>query len=146
MAPRIHTGIPGRWDGARCRQLRIARPEDDLPFLPEHQDLMLDFCNQPQPCPARHRCLLFALVNNYQLGVWGGMSPEDRAALRKTHPLPAGRPTGTGVVYDPPLQWVWMPPGEALQMHLDTRKQQRQKMGINNDKGSKTCRPDERTG
>ena len=143
MTAPIRTGIPQKWAGARCRDLRITSPENDLPFLPDCQDLMLDICNQPQPCPIRQRCLLFALVNNCELGVWGGMAPEDRAALRKTHPLGAGRRTATGVVFDPPDQWDWMPPGAALQL-LTVRQRQRLEAKENDDDRSETGWPDER--
>lgn len=34
-------------------------------------------------CPLLEVCLEFAMDNNERYGVWGGMLPEDRAALRK---------------------------------------------------------------
>jgi len=143
MAVPIRAGIPARWEGARCRQLRITCPDDDLPFNPDCQNRMLNICNTPDPCPVRERCLLFALVNNCHIGVWGGMGPEDRAALRKTYPLGMGRRTVTGVVYDPPAQWKWMPPGEALLL-LTARQRRRIEAEDNDDDGGKTCRQDER--
>lgn len=145
MAVQLRAGIPGRWEGARCRQLRITRPEDDLPFLPECQDLMLDFCNTPEPCPVRARCLLFALVNNYSKGVWGGMGPEDRVALRKKFPLGAGQRTGSGITYDLPPQWEWMPPG-AAQLLPSPRHRRRTETEKNGNDDSKTSRADERPG
>jgi hypothetical protein len=145
MAAPIRAGIPGKWEGARCRGLRITCPEDDLPFLPDCQDIMLDICNEPEPCPVRARCLLFALVNNCDQGIWGGMSPEDRAALRKTYPLGAGRRTETGVVYDPPAQWRWMPPETALLLLTDTQRKRRG-AGETGDDHSKTSWADERAG
>jgi hypothetical protein len=36
-------------------------------------------------CPIRHRCLIFALVNNEHYGVWGGLLPEQRHWLRQTY-------------------------------------------------------------
>ncbi len=36
-----------------------------------------------RPCPLRESCLEFALVNNERYGVWGGMSVDERAKLRK---------------------------------------------------------------
>lgn len=34
-------------------------------------------------CPARARCLDWALAANERDGVWGGASPEERARLRR---------------------------------------------------------------
>lgn len=36
-----------------------------------------------RPCPLLKQCLEFAMSNNERYGVWGGMSPEERAHLRK---------------------------------------------------------------
>jgi hypothetical protein len=36
-----------------------------------------------RPCPLREHCLEFALTNNERYGIWGGMTPEERAQLRK---------------------------------------------------------------
>ena len=33
-------------------------------------------------CPVREQCLSYALQNNEMHGVWGGMSPKQRFALR----------------------------------------------------------------
>jgi WhiB family redox-sensing transcriptional regulator len=34
-------------------------------------------------CPARERCLEFAIVTNQEYGVWGGTSEEERRVLRR---------------------------------------------------------------
>lgn len=34
-------------------------------------------------CPVRRECLLYALENNEQHGVWGGMTPQQRKDLRR---------------------------------------------------------------
>lgn len=34
-------------------------------------------------CPIRNKCLEYALVANEQAGVWGGMSPAERRAMRR---------------------------------------------------------------
>jgi WhiB family redox-sensing transcriptional regulator len=39
------------------------------------------------PCPLLASCLEFAMINNERYGVWGGMSPEERAQLRKERKL-----------------------------------------------------------
>lgn len=36
-----------------------------------------------KPCPLLLECLEFAMTNNERFGIWGGMTPEDRAKLRK---------------------------------------------------------------
>ena len=40
-----------------------------------------------KPCPLLELCLEFAMDNNERYGVWGGMSPEERAQLRKDRKL-----------------------------------------------------------
>lgn len=34
-------------------------------------------------CPVRNECLQFALENNIQHGIWGGMAERERRQLRK---------------------------------------------------------------
>lgn len=34
-------------------------------------------------CPLLEQCLEFAMNNNERFGIWGGKTPEERAALRK---------------------------------------------------------------
>ena len=34
-------------------------------------------------CPLKELCLVFAMANNERYGVWGGMTSEERAKLRK---------------------------------------------------------------
>lgn len=36
-----------------------------------------------RPCPLLAACLEFAMNNNERYGVWGGLSPDERAELRK---------------------------------------------------------------
>lgn len=111
MVIRLRMGIPGNWLGARCRQLQIWTWRDDPPFDGEQQDDMIAFCNEPDPCPIRHDCLVFALMNNCTDGVWGGMSPEDRRALRKKYPLGLGTRNEQGILeFHPRPEWQWHPP------------------------------------
>lgn len=68
----------------------------------------LDFCNgtvDDKVCPMREGCLLFALVNNERLGVWGGTSEADRRAIRKMWPWKGGNV--------PRPEWKWYPAGEV---------------------------------
>ncbi len=36
-------------------------------------------------CPQRHKCLIFALINNEHYGVWGGLYPQQRHDLRQRY-------------------------------------------------------------
>jgi WhiB family redox-sensing transcriptional regulator len=36
-----------------------------------------------QTCPVIKECLTYALVNQEQFGIWGGMSPRERMAMRR---------------------------------------------------------------
>ena len=40
-----------------------------------------------RPCPLLDLCLEFAMDNNERYGVWGGMTPDERAKLRKERKL-----------------------------------------------------------
>lgn len=66
-------------------------------------------------CAIRHECLVFALVNNERVGVWGGMSEDDRKALRKKWPWRSGK--------EPRPEWEWYPPGEARKL-LSVKEQE----------------------
>ena len=37
-------------------------------------------------CPAKYDCMAYALDNNIETGVWGGMTERERRALRRRHP------------------------------------------------------------
>lgn len=47
---------------------------------PEH--LALAYCDW---CPVKMECLVFALVTNQQMGVWGGVSATQRRKLRRNY-------------------------------------------------------------
>lgn len=49
-------------------------------------------------CEVRAECLAFALANNEQYGVWGGLSVKDRQFLRRA--LRRGLPLGSGADTD----------------------------------------------
>lgn len=122
MVIRTRMPIPDGWRGARCRQLDVTA-DYDPPYDRDWQGDMIEFCNEPDPCPIRNSCLMFALVNNCAGGVWGGMSPEDRRALRRRHPLGLGTRNDKGILeYHPRPEWEWMPPGQALAL-LTTEEQ-----------------------
>jgi hypothetical protein len=96
---------PGYWEGAKCEMVEVTRDYD--PFFDDEEDAV-EFCNGDADgvvCPLRDRCLLFALTNNSAWGVYGGMTEDDRRALRKKWPLRSGK--------EPRPEWVWLAPGEA---------------------------------
>jgi hypothetical protein len=114
MVIRTRMPIPDSWRGAKCHELHITSWERDPPFDSGQQDDMIAFCSEPEPCSIRHLCLLFALMNSCTDGVWGGMSPQDRRALRRKYPLPPGRRNEKGrIEHHPHPEWKWLPPGEA---------------------------------
>lgn len=113
MVIRTRTPIPDNWRGARCRELVITADNDPV-YDREQQDDMVEFCNQPTPCPIRSACLEYALINNCADGVWGGMSPEDRKAMRRKYPLGSRERNENGeLAWRPRPEWTWLPPGLA---------------------------------
>lgn len=116
MVIRARMPIPDGWHGARCRTLGVTAEYDPV-YDRDQQDDMIQYCNEPSPCPIRDACLMYALVNNCTAGVWGGMSPKDRWALRRKYPLGLGvRNTRGTLEYHPRSEWKWLPPGEATAM------------------------------
>jgi Transcription factor WhiB len=110
MVLRLRQDAPD-WSDAKCLG-DPPLPEDDVWFDNSddgYEDLTaegLDFCNgvvDDRVCPIREKCLLFALVNNERLGVWGGTSEADRRAIRKMWPWRGGNV--------PRPEWKWYPPG-----------------------------------
>lgn len=79
----------GGTDGARCRTFPIYRDDDgnvriDTWF--QDAENALPVCNGDwigSPCPVRQSCLLVALINNDQHGVWGGMTGPQRRWIRR---------------------------------------------------------------
>lgn len=81
---------------ARCRQLPPPVPGED-PFF-EDDSAALTVCNgreNQRPCPMRHECLIFSLINHEGSGVWGGMLSHDRMHMKRTWPR---------------RLWQWHPP------------------------------------
>lgn len=82
----------GGEEGARCRNFPITRDEDgivrdDVWF--QDAENALPVCNGDYigtPCPVRGTCLLMALMNNDQVGVFGGMTVPQRRWIRRNIP------------------------------------------------------------
>jgi hypothetical protein len=82
----------GGEEGARCRRFEISRDDDGIVRNDAwYQDAenALPVCNGDYigtPCPVRRSCLLVALINNDQDGVWGGMTRPQRRWIRRNVP------------------------------------------------------------
>lgn len=107
MVLRLRIAPPGKWQRAKCRNIQITRDAD--PFFDDGMDEALVYCNGEADgvlCPIRHDCLIFALTNNLQFGVWGGCSELTRRALRKRWPLQGKKPRP---------EWHWQTEAEAVE-------------------------------
>lgn len=77
---------PWRQD-ARCLG---TDPDLFFPIGSAHIDLRArEICNA---CPVRAECLDYAITNNEQHGVWGGLSTRERRRLADSKPVRAPRP------------------------------------------------------
>lgn len=56
--------------------------DDEEDYTQDAKDICLGTYDG-KPCPLLEACREFAIVNNERYGVWGGMSPPERVALRK---------------------------------------------------------------
>lgn len=88
---------------AKCRKLPSPRYGAD-PFFDDEEVAMLvcnggdgfaGYENAGEPCPMRHECLIFALINHEGAGVWGGMLTHDRMFIKRNLPKE---------------WWFWHPP------------------------------------
>lgn len=83
----------GGEEGARCRSFPVSRDPDGIvrndTWFQEAEEA-LTVCNGDweggTPCPLRRSCLHFALINNDQNGVWGGLTEPQRKWIRRNIP------------------------------------------------------------
>lgn len=113
MVLRLRTNAPewGGWENgeyqANCLDNFTEHFDNDAhDYGSKYPQDALGTCNN-EVCPLRQQCLDFALLNNEQYGVWGGMTEEDRMALRRK--FPAKKVDGEFV---PREEWVWHEPSE----------------------------------
>jgi WhiB family redox-sensing transcriptional regulator len=66
----------GIWDGALCQQ-----SDPEVWFDPKTVDIAKEICDD---CPLRIQCARYAIENEIEHGVWGGMSEQDRVQAIKT--------------------------------------------------------------
>ena len=83
-------------EDARCRPANHKRPEIFYPLGLEKGSndtagiaIAKAFC---RPCPVRMECLAEALRLGERWGVWGGLTPAERAVLRRPTPPPEPKP------------------------------------------------------
>jgi WhiB family redox-sensing transcriptional regulator len=72
---------PDYWDEASCASVDMElffpeRSSKDQPHISQVKMICMS-------CPIRTKCLQFALDENEQFGVWGGMTYRERLQLRK---------------------------------------------------------------
>jgi len=69
-----------------AKGLRFRPTRENKPWFDEDQfEDCLAICNgdyDGRVCPMRQQCLEFSIINNEAWGVWGGMLPHDRKAIR----------------------------------------------------------------
>lgn len=95
------------WSKAKC----LSSSPDDIFFSDDEDDQeeAKAFCNgiyDNRICPVRHQCLIFALANKEQFGVWGGEDPISRLAQR------VRMSPGKNVVHP---DWKWESREQALE-------------------------------
>ena len=80
-----------RWSPASWREVGNCRHSDPNLFYPlgrgaaaaEQAEQAKVFCRS---CPSREPCLGFALSTRQELGVWGGLSADERRRLLRSQP------------------------------------------------------------
>lgn len=108
-----------QWDGygngdqsAKCLSHPPTREHD--PWFSSEELSAAAICNGSKDgrmCPLRDKCLTWALINNEQYGVWGGMLPHDRRAMRLAKRV------------NPYLEWLWHPPTPIDELLTDDELQ-----------------------
>jgi Transcription factor WhiB len=72
---------------AKCRRFQLPLRGDD-PWFDDRVEAK-EICNGTNDdtiCPRRAECLHMAMVNFESYGIWGGMTEDERRALRMKYP------------------------------------------------------------
>lgn len=69
----------------RCGEPLCAQTDPEL-FFPEKGGSTIHAKALCRKCPVQTECLIFALVNQEQYGVFGGLSSKERLRLRRQSP------------------------------------------------------------
>jgi WhiB family redox-sensing transcriptional regulator len=86
------------YDDAPWMQDSACTLEDAEVFFPEQSPWMLSEIAAAKMicrgCPVRETCLTYALENDIEYGVWGGLTRNERLDIRRAHrrSLAAGTP------------------------------------------------------
>jgi hypothetical protein len=76
------------WARGACREAPtdLFYPERNSATYPSVAAAAKKYCRGPAPslsCPVLLECLFFGLVTEDRFGIWGGMSPRERNAMRR---------------------------------------------------------------
>jgi WhiB family redox-sensing transcriptional regulator len=74
----IITARLGQWS-----QQALCAQTDSKIFFPAHDDPGIEARQICKRCPVKAECLTFALSNDEQFGIWGGLDPDERRNLRR---------------------------------------------------------------
>ena len=85
------------WAKGNCRDAPtdLFYPDRDASTYPSVAAEAKAYCRgngAMQVCPVLLECLLYGLLTNDRFGIWGGMSPRERNALRRGGTLAKYRP------------------------------------------------------
>ncbi len=72
-----------RFDEAAWRESGACRTADTTLFFPANDDGAGPAKAICASCPVREECLLFALANREEQGVWGGLTETERRRVRR---------------------------------------------------------------
>lgn len=67
------------------RQQALCAQIDPELFFPEQGESNAFAKAMCRRCPVTRECLLAALQGGERYGIWGGMSPKERSALKRAH-------------------------------------------------------------
>lgn len=70
-------------DGLRWQDRALCAETDPEQFFPEKGGSTRQAKNVCRLCTARPDCLEYALGNDEQFGIWGGLSEQERRAIRR---------------------------------------------------------------
>lgn len=69
------------WEGALCAET------DPEAFFPEKGESSHEGKRICESCPLQQACLQYALENNEEFGIWGGLSSTERKRIRRERRL-----------------------------------------------------------
>lgn len=94
----MHSSPNEIWARGNCRDVEdpdIFYPPRDRGIYPTVAAAARLYCHggkQQRVCPVILECLLYGLITEDRFGIWGGLSPRERNALRRTRALDRYQP------------------------------------------------------